>query len=76
MKSTRYFQIAFLVVGVLTTLEFIFIRGMFSWLIAVTATIVVGGLNVIINIKHKEWLQAFLYVLSTIALCMGYFIIM
>jgi len=37
--------------------------------------IVVGSLNVIINIKHKEWLQASLYMLSTIALCMGYFVL-
>ncbi|GEM_PF-5353874 len=35
MKVVKYFQIAFLVVGMLTSLEFIFIRGMFTWLIAV-----------------------------------------
>ena len=73
MKVANYFQITFLVVGTLTALEFIFLRGMFTWLIAVTAVIVVGSLNVIINIKDKEWLQASLYILSTIALCMGYF---
>ena len=73
MKIAKYFQIAFLVVGALTALEFIFLRGLFTWLIAVTAVIVVGSLNVIINIKDKEWLQASLYILSTIALCMGYF---
>jgi predicted membrane channel-forming protein YqfA (hemolysin III family) len=75
MKAAKYFQITFLVVGTLTALEFIFVRGMFTWLIAVTAMIVVGSLNVIINIKHKEWLQASLYILSTIALCMGYFVL-
>ncbi|HFI0555948.1 TPA: hypothetical protein ACGO26_002011 [Streptococcus suis] len=73
MRVAKYFQIAFLVVGTLTALEFIFLRGMFTWLIVVTAVIVVGSLNVIINIKDKEWLQASLYILSTIALCMGYF---
>ena len=75
MKVAKHFQIAFLVVGMLTALEFIFIRGMFTWLIAVVAAIVVGSLNVMINIKHKEWLQASLYMLSTIALCMGYFVL-
>ena len=75
MKAVRYFQITFLIVGMLTALEFIFIRGMFTWLIAVAAVIVVGSLNVVINIKHKEWLQASLYILSTVALCMGYFIL-
>ena len=73
MRVAKYFQIAFLVVETLTALEFIFLRGMFTWLIVVTAVIVVGSLNVIINIKDKEWLQASLYILSTIALCMGYF---
>ena len=41
--------------------------------VAVVAIIAVGALNTFINIKNKEWLQAALYVLSTIALCMGYF---
>lgn len=75
MKTAKYYQIAFLVVGTLASIEFIFLRGMFTWLIAAIAVIVVGGLNVIINIKHKEWLQAYLYMLSTIALCMGYFVL-
>ena len=73
MKLADYLQVTFLVVGTITALEFIFIRGMFTWLIAVAAVILIGSLNVIINIKDKEWLQASLYILSTIALCMGYF---
>ena len=76
MNLSKNFQIAFLIVGVLTALEFIFIRGMFTWLIAVVAIIIVGFLNIIINIKYKEWLQATLYLLSTIAFCMGYFVLM
>lgn len=75
MKASKYLQIAFLVVGLLTALEFIFVRGMFSWLIAVIAVVVVGALNAIVNIKHKEWLQSALYILATTALCMGYFVL-
>ena len=75
MKSDKYLQIAFLVVGMLAALEFVFVRGMFTWLIAVISVIVVGSINIIFNIKQKEWLQASLYMLSTIALCMGYFIL-
>lgn len=75
MKASKYFQIAFLIVGVLVALEFIFIRGMFTWLIAVAAIMLVGALNIIVSIKHKEWLQAALYILSTIAFCMGYFVL-
>lgn len=75
MKASKYLQVAFLVVGVLTVLEFVFIRGMFTWLIAVAAITVVGVLNVIVSMKNKEALQASLYILSTIALCMGYFVL-
>lgn len=72
MNRAKYSQITFLVIGTLTALEFIFIRGMFTWLIAVAAMVIVGGINVIISMKHKEPLQAALYLLSTVALCMGY----
>lgn len=75
MKSIKYFQIAFLIVGFLTILEFILVRGMFTWFIAVATTVLVGGLNIIINIKYREWLQACLYTLSTVALCMGYLVL-
>lgn len=75
MKNIKYLQYAFLIVGVLAVFEFIFVRGMFTWLISVAAVIVVGSLNVIVGIKNKEWLQALHYILSIIALCMGYFVI-
>ena len=73
MKVEKNLNILFLAVGTLTVFEFIFVRGMFTWLIAVVSVIVVGSLNVVVNIKNKEWSQASLYILSTIALCMGYF---
>ncbi len=72
MKLTKGLQIAFLIVGTLVVLEFLFIQGMFTWLMAVAAIIVVGLLNVIINVKNKEWLQTLVYILATVALCMGY----
>lgn len=75
MKLSNYIKILFLLVGTLTILEFIFIRGMFTWMISVVSVIIVGTLNVAISIKEKKWLQAYLYTLSSIALCMGYFVI-
>lgn len=60
----------------LTALEFVFVRGLFTWLIAVVAILVAGVFNVLINIKEKDFLQAALYVLTTVALCMGYFVIL
>lgn len=64
----------FLVVGLLTVLEFVFIRGMFTWLICVAATVIVGAMNIIVSIKGKDFMQAALYTLCVVALCMGYLV--
>lgn len=76
MKVNKTLEILFLIVGLLTALEFIFVRGMFTWLIAVAAVIAIGTLNIVFKLKHKEWLSACLYLLSSIALCMGYFVLL
>ncbi len=75
MKLKKAAFIAFLIVGFITVLEFVFVRGMFTWLIVVIATAVVGIVNIVISLKDKEWLQALLFLLASIALCMGYFAI-
>lgn len=66
-------NIAFLVVGALTVLEFTFVSGMFTWLIAVTLVTVVGLINIVLSIKENDVAQAALYLLASVALCMGYF---
>ncbi len=73
MKFKKPLEIAFLVVGLLTILEFIFLKGLFTWLIVVAASIIVGTLNVVLNLRQKEWTLAGLYAICTVALCMGYF---
>lgn len=75
MKNQNFLKITFLIVGTLAALEFIFVQGMFTWLIAIAAVALVGVLNVVASLKHQDWLQAALYTLSTVALCMGYFAI-
>lgn len=67
-------QIAFLAVGALTILEFVFVQGMFTFLIAVGACILVGGANIAVCCKERNWMQALLYLVSTAALCMGYLV--
>ncbi len=74
MKATQFAQIAFLIVGVFTIAEFLLLRGMFSWLIAVGASALAGSVNLVLCLRQKDWLQAALYLLSTFALCMGYFV--
>ena len=65
--------ILFLARVTMPALKFIFVRGMFTWYSAVTATLAISAVNVVINAIHKEWIQSYLYLLSTVALCMVYF---
>ncbi len=72
MKNAKANQIAFLIVGFLTVLEFLFVRGTFTWLMAVAATVVTGAWNIARTVSGKRWTDALLYLLATVALCMGY----
>ena len=71
-KGTRILEILYLVIGCLTVLEFLFVRGLFTWLIAVIAVGIVGAANILLSCKEKDWGKALLYLLCSAALCMGY----
>lgn len=71
MKKIRW-DILFLIVGALTILEFTFVKGLFTWLMVVFATIAIGSVNIVMQLKDKNFPQATLYTICTIALCMGY----
>ena len=75
MKAQKISQILFLLAGLLTVLEFVFIQGMFTWLIAVSVTALTGIWNILLCAKNKRWLDAGLYLLASVALCMGYFVL-
>lgn len=73
MKPIKnYFSILFLVVGVITILEFLFIQGLFTSIMAMLAVLVAGIINVIVELMDKKILYALLYLLATIALCISY----
>ena len=74
MNQKRW-EYLFLLVGVLTILEFVYVRGMFTWLIAVAAVITVGLINIAYQLKGKAWSSAALYLITMTALCMGYFLL-
>lgn len=74
-KMKLFAQAAFLVVGALTVLEFVFVRGMFTWLIAAALTVVLGAVNVVLCGRDREWMSGGLYILTTVALTMGYFVL-
>lgn len=65
-------QIAYLAVGALTVLEFLFLRGMFTWLVMVLAVTALGAVNIVLSVRDRAWVQALHYLLTSVALCMGY----
>ncbi len=73
--NKKGWNLLFLLVGVLTILEFTFVRGLFTWLIAVSAVVIIGLINIAFEAKDKNWSQAALYTITTIALCMGYLLL-
>ena len=76
MKEVKSgFQIAYLIVGVLTVLEFLFVRGMFTWLMAVAAVVFTGAGNALLAARDRDWMGMLLYLLCTAALCMGYLVL-
>lgn len=70
MKKT--IQILYLVIAVLNILEYIVIAGLFTAPIITIALWIVGLVNMIVSVKDKEYNEALLYLISTIALNMGY----
>lgn len=68
-------QIAFLAVGALTVLEFLFVRGLFTWLVMVLAVVALGAVNIVLSARDRRWQEGLHYLLTTVALCMGYLVL-
>lgn len=76
MNFKKWMQILFLVVGFLTVAEYVFIQGMFTWLIAVVCTGILGLINIFFALKEQDISTALLYLLASLALGMGYFVML
>lgn len=74
-KASKVIDVLFLVVAILSLCEFIFIRGMFTWLISVFAVLLLGFLEIIFCIKNKVYYKASLVALVVVAICSGYLVI-
>ncbi len=74
-KVERTAAIIFLIIGVFTVLEYIMIRGMFTAPIMIFLSVVVGICNIIIALAKKKYINALFFVLLTVALNMGYYMI-
>lgn len=75
MKSNlvkRISSVLFLIAGGLTILEFLFVQGMFTAPIMMLMVGILAIINIILEIRDKQFLYALHYLLTSIALCMGY----
>ena len=58
----KVFKILFIIVSILTVLEYMFV--------------IVGVVNVIVSLKEKKFNEAFLYLIASIGISMGYWKLM
>lgn len=68
----KFFKILYLVVAVVTILEYLFVAGLFTAPIVIILTWAVGLVNLIFSLKDRDYNTSALYLLSTFAVTMGY----
>lgn len=71
-KASKVIDIIFIIVASLCLCEFIFIKGMFSWLLSFGAIILFGTVQIIFSIINKSYYKALMTLLLVISICSGY----
>lgn len=72
----KFLKITFIIIAILTIFEFLFVRGLFTSVLALIASSIVGIINILFAAKEKQYNEAILYAIATIALNMGYYVFM
>ncbi len=72
----KVFKILFIIVSILTVLEYMFVTGMFTSVLCLMLVHIVGVVNVIVSLKEKKFNEAFLYLIASIGISMGYWKLM
>ena len=72
----KVFKILFIIVSILTVLEYMFVTGMFTSVLCLMLVDIVGVVNVIVSLKEKIFNEAFLYLIASISISMGYWKLM
>lgn len=71
-KFAKIFDIIFIVVALLSLIEFSFVRGMFTWIISVGALTILGAIEAIWLVCRKEYHKSVLTSLLCLAILSGY----
>ena len=72
----KIFKILFIIVSILTVLEYMFVTGMLTSVLCLMLVDIVGIVNVIVSLKEKKFNEAFLYLIASIGISMGYWKLM
>ena len=72
----KVFKILFIIVSILTVLEYMSVTGMFTSVLCLMLVDIVGVVNVIVSLKEKKFNEAFLYLIASIGISMGYWKLM
>lgn len=62
-KTSKLISVIFVVIALLSLCEYIFIRGMFTWLISLISVAIMGIVNIIFQAKEKNWLGTILTII-------------
>lgn len=65
-------KVLFLLVGLATIYEYLFVSGMFTGPLMMGMSVIAGSLNILIECKDKDYLNVGLYLVATASLCAGY----
>ena len=71
-KASKIIDIIFIIVSILCLCEFIFIRGMFTWLLSFAAIIIFGLIQIIFSLINKSYYKALITLLLVISICSAY----
>lgn len=71
-KVTKFSRCLFIIISCLTLLEYVFVQGMFTWLIMFILLLISGIFDLAVEIKAGNIYTAFLVVLSMAVFAAGY----
>ena len=72
----KVFKILFIIVSILTVLEYMFVTGMFTSVLCLMLVDIVGVVNVIVSLREKKFNEACLYLRASIGISIRYLILM
>lgn len=75
-KLENIAEISFLIIGFITVLEYMLVRGLFTAFIMMALSVIAGVINCLLALVYKKYMNFLFFLLLTIALNMGYIVLL